>query len=302
MSDDELGKVSTWFATSPLHRPDDSPPPSVSVDVDFGARSRRGPFRSTNDDHYLIVRLGRYQETLLTSLPPADVPRHFDERAYGMVIADGSGVAGEAASRLAITTLAHLLIYFGRWHVRVDEPIADEVMDRAQRFYRGVDSTLLRSGNESGQSLRTTLTAVFTAGSELFFVHVGHSRAYVFRDDELMQLTHDHTVDRERPRKAAVVDVAPRARDLHHTLTEILGAGGSSPPRIDIERFGLLHGDVILLCTNGLTDVANDAQIANALRLQGTADDQCRALVDLAANSGCKDDVAAVVARYRIGD
>ena len=59
-----------------------------------------------------------------------------------MVVADGMGSAGEAASRLAISTLVHLAIYFGRWNVRIDEPIAEEVMDRAERFYRSVDSTL----------------------------------------------------------------------------------------------------------------------------------------------------------------
>ena len=65
-----------------------------------------------------------------------------------MVVADGIGGAGEAASRLAISTLVHLAIYFGKWNVRVDDPIADEIMDRAQRFYRSVDSTLLQASQQ----------------------------------------------------------------------------------------------------------------------------------------------------------
>ena len=266
----------------------------------FGAQSQRGPLRPVNDDHYLVLRLGRHQETLLTSLPEGDAPTRFDEYGYGMIVADGLGAAGEAASRIAVATLVQLAIYFGRWHLRVDEPIAEEMVDRLQRFYRSIDSTLLEKSHDSLRGLQTTLTGVYIAGSDAFVAHVGHSRAYVFRDGQLMQLTHDHTVERRRSGTPAMMDVATSARDAHHIVTDTLGGSGPGTPRIDVERCGLLHGDLILLCTNGLTDVADDAQIANALRRHTSPDDQCRALVDLAANSGAKDDVTAVIGHYRI--
>jgi serine/threonine protein phosphatase PrpC len=300
MSDDQSIDLPAWLVP-PLASPLDSPPPSVVMEAEFGARSRRGPLRPVNDDHYLIMRLGRHQETLLTSISERALPRRFDEHFYGMAVADGTGGLGEAASRLAISALVHLAIYFGRWHMRIDEPIAEEVLDRAQRFFRSIDSTLLQASHDtSPRRLHTTLTAVFTAGTELFFAHVGHSRAYVFRDNELMQLTRDHTLDRERPGKAPHVDVPSSPRDLHHILTETLGGGAPGAPRVDVERCGLLDGDLVLLCTNGLTDVAEDARIANALRSHKTPDDQCQALVDLAANSGGKDDVTALVGHYRV--
>jgi PPM family protein phosphatase len=300
MSDDDLTNVPRRVAMSSLPGPTDAPPPSAEVEVEFGARSRRGPLRSVNDDHYLIVRVAKQYETLKTSLPDGNIPTRFDEYGYGMVIADGTGGAGEAASRLAISTLMHLVIDFGKGHVRVDEPIAEEIMDRAERFYRSINATLLQVSHNGPRRLHTTMTAVYTVGTELFFAHVGHSRAYVFRDDQLMQLTHDHTLDRERPGKSAIVDVAASARDLHHIVTETLGAAGSSGWRVDIERCGLLDGDVVLLCTNGLTDVADDQRIANVLRVHSMPDAQCRALVDLAANSGGNDDVTALVAHYSI--
>jgi len=277
----EKPSVPRWLATSPLvPGPLDSPPPSGPVEAVFGARSRRGLLRSANDDHYLILRLGRHQETLLTSLPDNEIPERFDEYAYGMVVADGMGRAGETASRLAISTLVHLGIYFGKFHVRVDEPIAEEMVDRAQRFYRSIDSTLVKASQNSSSGLQSTLTAVYTAGNELFFAHVGRSRAYVFRDGELMQLTHDHTVILESPGRPA------------------LGKAGAAA-RVDIERCGLLDGDTILLCTNGLTDMVKDAQIATVLESQGTPDEQSAALVDLAITAGGSDDVTALVAHYR---
>ena len=96
------------------------------------------------------------------------------------------------------------------------------------------------------------------------------------------------------------MDVAASARDLHHTLTETIGDAGAGGPRIDVERCGLLDGDTVLLCTNGLTDMVDDARIATVLRLHRTPDDQCRTLVDLAVEAGGEDDVTAVVAHYRI--
>jgi len=270
------------------------------VEAGFGARSRRGPGRTINDDHYLIMSLGRHHETLMTSLPDSDVLKRFVEFGYGMVIADGMGSDGEAASRLAISTLVHLAINFGKWHVRVDEPIADEMIDRGKRFYRAIDSTLQQASRDGKPGLQSTLTAVYSAGTELFFAHVGHSRAYVFRDEQLLQLTRDHTLAGEPPGKTTIVDVTSGGRDMHQIVTDTLGGVGPDALRIDIERTGLMDDDLILLCTNGLTDVVDDARIANTLRLHTTPDDQCRALVDLAASSGSDDDVTALVAHYRI--
>ena len=301
MSNDESTKPSERFLMSPpLPSPNDSPPPSPEVEVTFGARSRRGPLRFQNDDHYLVTRLGRYQDTLLTSLSDEDVPRRFDEHGYGMVVADGLGNAGETASRTAISTLVHLALSFGKWHVRVDEPIAEEMMDRADRFYRAVDATLLQGGQERSRSLLTTLTTVYTAGSDLFFAHVGHSRAYLYRHDALLQLTRDHTREPELSKTRTITPVGGGARDVQHVVTETLGRAGAGIPRVDIERCGLLDGDVVLLCTNGLTDVVDDGQIAVLLRLHPTPDDLCRALVEQAVTSGSQDDVTVVAARYRI--
>ena len=89
-------------------------PLSSSVKVDLGARSDRGKVRDINEDHYLIIRLERDQEVLATSLPSTDLPRRFDEFGYSMVVADGLGGtgAGGLASRVALSTFAHLALHF----------------------------------------------------------------------------------------------------------------------------------------------------------------------------------------------
>jgi serine/threonine protein phosphatase PrpC len=97
-----------------------TPPPSASVETTFGAQSRRGKSRTVNEDHYLVLRLGRNQETLMTSLRDESIAARFDEYGYAMVVADGMGDFGdgETASRVAVTTLVYLVRYFGKWRER----------------------------------------------------------------------------------------------------------------------------------------------------------------------------------------
>ena len=278
----------------------DSPAPSAWVDVKVGACSRRGPSRAVNDDHYLVVRLGRHQETILTSLPFGEVPSSFDELGYGMVVADGMGQRAETASRLAIATLAHQMVHFGKWNLRVDEPVANEIIDRAHRFFKNVDAALLDAADGNPAGLQTTLTAVFSAGSDLVFAYVGNSSVFLFRDGTLMPLTRDPSAAYPQPSPGTSADAAAGAPDPTYMESETLGGAGLRRPRAGVERVGLLDGDLILLCTNGLTDVVEESRIAETLRQHSTPDDQCQALVDLAAGSGSHDDVTTVVAHYHI--
>jgi len=282
------------------------PPPSATVQVAFGADSRRGRSRMVNEDHYLVIRLGRHQSTLLTSLPEALIGKPFDEYGYAMVVADGLGGtgAGQTASRLALTTLLHLVRHFGKWNLRIDHQIAQEIMGRAEMFYRQVDRTLVNDAvTASMPTLQTTLTAVFGAGRDLFFAHVGHSRAYLFRERQLMRLTRDHTIRGAQESTvplAPLVDVNLVAQDLRHVLTNAIGMRGFTGPTIDLERFQLADKDTVLVCTNGLTDTVDEPAICTVLASQGSPDDKCRALVELALASGADDDVTALVAEYSV--
>ena len=251
----------------------------------------------------MVLRLGRHHETLLTSLRDESIAARFDEYGFAMVVADGIGDSGggEAASRVAVTTLVYLVRYFGKWSLRVDDKTAREVMARAERFYRHVDGAVAdeRRREETGQ---TTLTATFGAGRDLFFAHVGHSRAYLFRRGQLMRLTRDHTLGARQARLATapLMDVNRTARDLRHVLTDTIGMSGPAGPQIDLERIRLDDGDRVLVCTNGLTDSVDEQTIGKALATDQSPDDQCRALVALAFAGGAEDDVTALVAQFRI--
>ena len=253
----------------------------------------------------MIFRLGRHQQTLASSVP--GLTAQYNEYGFAMVVADGIGAtgAGEVASRLAIETLVHLVLHFGKWNLRIDDQIAKEVMERAEKFYRHIDSAVVHRQRKHASSLQTTLTATFGAGRDMFFAHVGHSRAYLFRGGRLMRLTRDHTIGRGGTSTvdlAPLVDVNRTARDLKHILTDTIGMRGSSGPRIDLERFTLDNLDCVLVCTNGLTDAVEEREIAEMLASESSPDSQCRELVDLAIDRGGEDDVTVLMARYHIPD
>ena len=288
------------FMSMLLLTPDLFPPLSASATVELAARSRAPAMRPANDDHYAVVRLGRSQEILLTSLPHDGI-RRFDEHAYGMVVADGMGSAGELASRLAITALMELAVRYGQWRLRVDDAIAHEISALVHGFYRQIDSALVYANRSRRDApLQTTMTASVSAGRELFFAHVGHSRSYLFREGDLMQLTRDHTraILRDNARQH-LVDLTGTALDRHHILTDALGAG-TSDPVVDIERITLADGDLVMLCTNGLTDAIRDDEIAEVLGSKDTVDEQCETLVTRAINSGTHDDVTVLLTRYHM--
>ncbi len=288
---------------SPLLERDGFQPLSAAVRVTFGARSETGRVRACNEDHYLILRLGRSQETLATSLSEAEAPGRFDEAGYAMLVADGLGDtgAGAAASRVALTTLVHLVLHFGRWNVRVDARTALEIKERLEWCYGRVDELVTRAGHvvPTLQGMATTLTAAYSAGDEVFIAHVGRSRAYLFRNGNLRQLTRDQTVAQQYETHQRPAPVASQTSDLRRILTDVIGGQGGTA-HVQLGRLHLVDGDRLVLCSDGLTASVTDDQIADVLAHRRRVADQCSALVDRALAQGGQDNVTVLLAQYQI--
>lgn len=278
-------------------------PLSSTVRVDAAARSTRGQARDFNEDHFLIMRLGREQETLASSLSTADLPPRFEEYGYAMLVADGlgEGGAGAAASRVALSTIAHMALHYGRWNLRVDPAVAEEIFERAEWYYAQADAAVRSHGASSAvlKGMSTSMTTAYSAGDDLFIAHVGHGRAYLYRDGELQQLTRDHTLEEHLAHTNRPAPVERRTGDLRHILTDAVGASGGHP-LVEIEKFRLHHRDWLLLCTNGLTDMVTDGQIADVLALRRSPLEQCIMLTDLADSKGGSDNVTVICAEYLV--
>ena len=276
---------------------------SVSIQADIAGLSHRGNVRPNNEDHFLTCHFGRFLRTLSTNLPEDQMPPDHGETGYGMIVADGIGgrAAGEAASRMAISLLVELAIQTPDWIMAPDEALMEEVITRAAGRFSAVNEAIVeRARQDSGLTgMGTTLTMALSVGADLLIAHVGDSPAYLYRQGELHKLTRDHTVaqamadsglDSER-------DVVPHR--LQHMLTQAIGIQGVGADP-EFRRVRLADGDRLLLCTDGLTEMVDDAMIATELGRQTSAAEACRALIDLALDRGGKDNVTVVVADYRI--
>ena len=172
-------------------------PFSASVRVDVSGLSHPGKVRARNEDHFIVTRIGRYLETVLTSLPPGEVPERAEEAGYAMIVADGMGghAGGELASRMAISGLVKLVLAMPDWIFRLDETVAADASQRSKRRFRDLNTLLLEHGrhDQAFRGMGTTLTAARTMGRHLQIVHVGDSRAYLLRDARIYRLTRDHT-------------------------------------------------------------------------------------------------------------
>jgi serine/threonine protein phosphatase PrpC len=221
---DEREMHARRLALSPLLGPGDTPPASASVRVTIGARTHHGAVRPINEDHYLVVRLGRAQEILATSLAASDVPAAFAENGFAMLVADGLGAdgSGSVASRVALSTIAHLALHHGKWNVRIDAVTAQQVMERAAWFYAQADAAVHTRASSSPflKGMTAALTIAYSAGDDLFIAHVGHSRGYLFRGGMLTRLTRDHTIEQHLTGTDPPPPIERRTQDLRHILTD----------------------------------------------------------------------------------
>ena len=297
------------FALPPSVDPLQPPRPFSSlVAIDFGAITHAGKVRTNNEDAYIIYRTGRYWEKVKTSLEAGDLPDRSDELGYGMAIADGMGGAagGEVASNMALRVLVSLILNAARWGLKLDNPDTREtelkdVKDRAETYFQGVDQALLEHAEAYPRlkGMGTTLTGAYSFGDDLFILHIGDTRAYLFRQGTLRRLTRDQTMAQALVDAGAISAEDVSTHRLRHTLTSCLG-GEKGQIQMEIKHMRLMDGDRLLLCSDGLTDMVSEPEIAEAIRATIGSGEACQTLVNLALQKGGKDNVTAVMARYSI--
>jgi len=276
---------------------------SALVQVDVAGLTHTGKVRPNNEDHFLIGRFGRFLETLQTNVPATDVASRSEEIGYGMVVADGMGgaAAGEFASQLAVSTLVKLVLETPDWILRIDDSgFAEEVMWRAKERLEQVNATLATHA-ENDPTLRgfgTTLTLATSLGSDMFLTSVGDSRAYLLRQNQLYQLTRDHTVAQGLADRGMIVQHEVASHHMHHVLTKVLG-GKAKVAQPDVRKIILYDGDCLLLCSDGLTEMVPNARIQETLTAGQPAIMAAKSLIDQALAAGGRDNVTVIVARYR---
>src|SRR5262245_46853840 len=125
-------------------------PFSSLVRIDVAAKSHAGLVRPNNEDQFFVAQMSRALETMLSSLPPGDVPQRAEEVNYVRIVADGMGghAAGELASRLAISALASLALDLPDWILKLNKGSAAELERRARDAVQQVGAQLFERGHQ----------------------------------------------------------------------------------------------------------------------------------------------------------
>lgn len=276
------------------------------VRVEIAARSDQGKVRDQNEDAFAVFRLGRFLESISSSLDPDEMPARTEEEGHLMVVADGLGghEGGHVASRTAVVSMLSLVMRSPRWTLKLDDPQTREaelkdIERQAQQHLANMQAAVRERAAEDPEmaGMGTTFTGVYVVGLDLFVMHVGDSKAFLYRERELHKITRDHTLAQEYADMGMIPQEEVGTHRLHHVLTRAVGTQEETPEG-DFHHLRLTLGDRVLVCSDGLTDMASEADIRGMLERHAASAPACEALVNLALEQGGRDNVTVIVAGF----
>ena len=208
-----------------------------------------------------------------------------DEPLFAVADGMGGAQAGEVASKMAKEVLEAGDEDAGT----PEERLIRMIRNANQRIYR------LASHEESRRGMGTTTTAAILEGRCVTVGHVGDSRAYRLRDESLEQLTHDHSLVSELVRSGQLTPEAAENHPQRSIITRALGP--EADVEVDAHSHAARDGDVYLLCSDGLTGMVSDEEIATHLRNSGSLREAAETLVRAANQAGGMDNITVVFLR-----
>ncbi len=245
-----------------------------------GGMSDVGRVRTNNEDCYRIVA-------------PLNL----------FVLSDGMGgeAHGEIASSLAVETLVkHCLEAQDRPATSVygePQPGWSARTKRLSSAFHLANKNIFESAEEHPEQrgMGATLTAAWIDDARLSIVHVGDSRAYLLRGGTLLQLTRDHSLVAEQVRRGILTIAEAEESEMQSVLLRALGA--QPEIEVDAEEHALFSRDILLLCSDGLTRMVTEPEIAGTLQAETDPTRAAEKLVALANERGGTDNITVVVVR-----
>ena len=214
-----------------------------------------------------------------------------------IVVADGMGghAAGEVASSMAVDGVVELMSSaVGSPHVG-----GQKYLEVLGRVLQNVNTTVYQAGQDADKrGMGTTCTVVVIKEDQLYVSHVGDSRAYLLRAGELHQITEDHSWVEQQVAIGALSREEARNHPDRNVITRAIGLD----PQVKVDGYlvSLANGDVLLLCSDGLTTMVEDAEIASILS-GNNPQEACKALIEAANRQGGQDNITVAIANITGG-
>ncbi|WP_319586239.1 Stp1/IreP family PP2C-type Ser/Thr phosphatase [uncultured Desulfobulbus sp.] len=215
------------------------------------------------------------------------------------IIADGMGgrASGAKASSMAVDTVKSLLM----------KDISQGNIDYPAMLTGALKAANVAVYNVSQtetqfKGMGTTCVAAIVCGNKLHYAHLGDSRAYLLRDAKLIKLTEDHSFVAEKVKNGELTEDQARKSRFRNIITRAIGIEASVEP--EVGQIDLQPGDILLICTDGLTTPVKEAEIVDVLLSTKASDIKgaCKRLVNAALDRGGSDNISTILAVYGTPD
>lgn len=267
-------------------------------ELDVFGLTHTGKVRRDNQDHFLFCTVHKSLRVITTSLADPSVLEIPSQRlASLLMVADGVGgrEGGEAASRVTVETMALYATHAMQCYYRTDLSDATDFLAELR------DAALASSHNVEARArahpemskMATTLTMGLVVWPRLYLLQVGDSRAYAFGDGTLRLLTRDQTMAQDLVDRGALKPSDAERSPLRNILVSAIGRD----PTPEVSQHGLRRGELLLLCSDGLSSYVPQAQIQERCRQHPSAEPLCRALMQDALEAGGSDNITVLAAR-----
>jgi len=226
-----------------------------------------------------------------------------EQDAHLFLVADGMGghAAGEIASRIAVDSISEFILHTkeddGTWPHAYDEHYKRST-NRLMAAVRLANTRVLEAMRKDARlrGMGTTVVACLADDETMSFAHVGDSRAYLIRGDQLSRITNDHSWVFEQVQAGMLTEAEAEKHPLRNVITRALGGALQVTP--DASEIEMKSGDVYLLCSDGLTGMVPEDEILRVVtQSDGDLEHACQLLIEAANERGGLDNVTAILVR-----
>ncbi|HPW41510.1 MAG TPA: Stp1/IreP family PP2C-type Ser/Thr phosphatase [Bacillota bacterium] len=237
-------------------------------------RTDIGLVRKVNEDRFLCEKLEDIDST------------------YLYIVADGMGGhnAGEVASSMAVQEVASYIKNSIGTLMPGDEEIKDLIRNAIMYANEKIYKTSILKSNCLGMG--TTLSMVLAKDSSIYIGHVGDSRIYLIRGKDISRLTEDHSLVAELVKRGTIKPEDASNHPQKNVITRALGTEYSIEP--DVYQYDMQSGDLILICTDGLSNAVCEEDIAGVMNAASDLNGACELLIEKAKEKGGYDNITAV--------
>ena len=275
-----------------MSEPQNGPAPhedTAGIRLHLFGRTDVGQIREHNEDNFLVANLTEKSRSLME----ADRVQTVGERGTVLGVCDGMGgaAAGEVASQLAVDIIYERL-------AEGEPPSSHD--DLARRLVSAIEDAGVRIYNEARadrtrRGMGTTSTIAALMSSRMFIGQVGDSRAYVMRNGVLVQVTRDQSLVNQLIEAGQLTE--EEAETFEHNNIILQALGTAETVQVDLTYVDLAKGDVLLLCSDGLSGMIRTAEMQEVLQSVPEPLEACKVLTDRANQAGGHDNITVIVAR-----